>query len=147
MGKSPDADEKFKDIAYAYEVLSDKKKRDVYDRFGEEGLKTNSGGGGGETHTGYTFHGDPTKTFQQFFGTSNPFESFFNMPGMGSNPHQGFFNDSHADGMDTDDPFAGLGSSHNLGTNLIGHSHLTWGQSQVRNSKTLLLSTTSMSAW
>ena len=22
------------------------------------------------------------------FGTSNPFESFFNMPGMGSNPHQ-----------------------------------------------------------
>jgi len=116
--KSPDADEKFKDIAYAYEVLSDKKKRDVYDRFGEEGLKTNNGGGGGESHTGYTFHGDPTKTFQQFFGTSNPFESFFNMPGMGSNPHQGFFNDGHADGMDTDDPFAGFGSSHNLGANL-----------------------------
>merc|ERR1712130_920733 len=45
--KAPDADEKFKDIAYAYEVLSDKKKRDVYDRFGEEGLKTNNGGGGG----------------------------------------------------------------------------------------------------
>ena len=47
QNKSPDADEKFKDIAYAYEVLSDKKKRDVYDRFGEEGLKTNNGGGGG----------------------------------------------------------------------------------------------------
>ena len=29
------------------QVLSDKKKRDVYDRFGEEGLKTNNGGGGG----------------------------------------------------------------------------------------------------
>ena len=61
-----------KDIAYAYEVrtgccntngrklcnfddlsvqvLSDKKKRDVYDRFGEEGLKTNNGGGGGGDH-------------------------------------------------------------------------------------------------
>jgi len=76
------------------------------------------GGGGGESHSGYTFHGDPTKTFQQFFGTSNPFESFFNMPGMGSNPHQGFFNDGHTDGMDTDDPFAGFGSSHNLGANL-----------------------------
>ena len=41
-----------------------------------------------ESHSGYTFHGDPKQTFQQFFGTSNPFESFFNMPGMGSNPHQ-----------------------------------------------------------
>ena len=27
----------------------------------------------------YTFHGDPRATFAEFFGTSNPFESFFNM--------------------------------------------------------------------
>jgi len=119
--KTTGAEEKFKEIAEAYEVLSDKKKRDVFDRFGEEGLKTSNGtSGGGDTHTSYTFHGDPRQTFQQFFGTSNPFESFFNMPGMGGNPHQGFFNDGHADGMDTDDPFASFGSSHNLGANLGG---------------------------
>ena len=49
------------------------------------------GGGSGpgvnsgfETHNNnnnftYTFHGDPRATFAEFFGTSNPFESFFNM--------------------------------------------------------------------
>jgi len=35
--KSPGAEDKFKEIAEAYEVLSDPKKKGVYDRFGEEG--------------------------------------------------------------------------------------------------------------
>merc|ERR1712107_376191 len=37
--KEPDAEEKFKEIAEACEVLSDADKRAAYDRYGEEGLR------------------------------------------------------------------------------------------------------------
>ncbi|KAJ3873859.1 hypothetical protein F5051DRAFT_110502 [Lentinula edodes] len=40
---SEEASKKFKEISEAFEVLSDKQKRTIYDQFGEEGLK---GGGG-----------------------------------------------------------------------------------------------------
>uniref|UniRef100_A0A8C4R1L5 DnaJ heat shock protein family (Hsp40) member A2 n=1 Tax=Eptatretus burgeri TaxID=7764 RepID=A0A8C4R1L5_EPTBU len=48
---SPDVSDsdlkKFKEMAFAYEVLSDPEKRQLYDRFGEEGLREGAGSDGG----------------------------------------------------------------------------------------------------
>lgn len=43
--KNPDAGDKFKEIARAYEVLSDEEKRKIYDQYGEEGLQGGAGAG------------------------------------------------------------------------------------------------------
>jgi len=56
--KNPDEPEKFKNISAAFEVLGDEKKRAIYDKYGEEGLKE---GGGGEFH-------NPFDIFDMFFG-------------------------------------------------------------------------------
>lgn len=59
-------------IAEAYDVLVDHRRRAVYDQYGEEGLKR-----GVPTPTEfvqpYVYHGDPVRTFREFFGTSNPY--------------------------------------------------------------------------
>ncbi|XP_073158732.1 uncharacterized protein [Henckelia pumila] len=68
MNKEPGAEEKFKEISAAYEVLSDDEKRSAYDRFGEEGLRgefdaSNVGPQGV----------DPFDVFADIFGESNGF--------------------------------------------------------------------------
>ncbi|KAI0255150.1 hypothetical protein BJV78DRAFT_1273736 [Lactifluus subvellereus] len=63
---SEEASKKFKEISEAFEVISDKQKRTIYDQFGEEGLK----GGGPPPGSGAG-------------GGTNPFAGFSSFPGGG----------------------------------------------------------------
>jgi len=88
-----DAENKFKEVSEAYDVLSDEKKKAVYDRFGEAGLKGGAPGGGGMgrdpdddgsagmggfpgmggfSSGGFT-NADAARVFSSFFGSNDPF--------------------------------------------------------------------------
>ncbi|XP_074857702.1 dnaJ homolog subfamily B member 2-like [Carettochelys insculpta] len=74
------AEQKFKEIAEAYEVLSDKEKRDIYDRYGKDGLM-GAGPGGSQADTGvpeftFTFR-SAHDVFREFFGGRDPFAELF----------------------------------------------------------------------
>jgi molecular chaperone DnaJ len=72
------AEEKFKEAAEAYEVLSNSDKRARYDRFGHQGVDPSMGGGGG----GFTME-DIFSQFGDVFSEGSPFESFFGGGGRG----------------------------------------------------------------
>jgi molecular chaperone DnaJ len=64
--KSPDAEEKFKEINEAYQVLIDPKKRAQYDRFGYSGVSGN--GGFDRPFDGFDVFGGFGDIFDSFFG-------------------------------------------------------------------------------
>lgn len=96
--KSPNAEEKFKQVAEAYEVLSDPKRKEIYDVYGEEGLKGGVGGPSGRSGgTAYTFSGDARETFRTFFGTDDPFNIFMNIGGNSGGVRSAEFMDVDGD--------------------------------------------------
>ena len=92
--KTAGANNKFKDVTKAYEVLSDSKKREMYDQYGESAFNRGGPGnpGAGQSYQSNPFEGgfggfstqgfenvdfggfsDPFEIFEQFFGFQSPF--------------------------------------------------------------------------
>ncbi|XP_021759284.1 uncharacterized protein LOC110724190 isoform X2 [Chenopodium quinoa] len=73
--KTPGSEDKFKEISAAYEILSNKEKRELYDRFGEAGLQGESMGPSFDAQ-----EVDPFQVFDSIFGEA---DGFFGGRGMG----------------------------------------------------------------
>ncbi|MGA2011067.1 MAG: molecular chaperone DnaJ [Solirubrobacteraceae bacterium] len=71
----PDAEDKFKEAAEAYEVLSDADRRATYDRYGHEGLRS----------------GGYAPNFEGFGSVADIFEAFFGAGGFGASSFGGAF--------------------------------------------------------
>ncbi|BFZ09425.1 hypothetical protein BsWGS_12464 [Bradybaena similaris] len=76
-----DAAKMFLQIAEAFDVLTDPKRKAIYDQFGEEMLKMGLPGANRDWDAsfsfGYKFHGNAEKIFYDFYGGDDPFADFF----------------------------------------------------------------------
>lgn len=101
--KNPAAGDKFKEISYAYEVLSDSKKRQIYDKYGLKGLQEGGQGGGFP----------PDDLFGHFFG------DIFGMGGgRGRGPTRGE-NTMHPLNVTLEDLYMGKTTKLQLSKNVI----------------------------
>ncbi|XP_077979258.1 dnaJ homolog subfamily B member 6-like isoform X7 [Glandiceps talaboti] len=129
--KKDEAEKKFKEISEAYQVLSDKKKKEIYDKYGAEGLN----GAAGPADFGTDFHDDfgsffhfdfktPDEVFRDFFGGRDPFAEFFEDTRRGSGtrrPGNSLFQNSFSSGF----PGFGFSSSFNSFNDPFGTNDLT----------------------
>lgn len=87
-----EAEKRFKEISEAYEVLSDDKKKQIYDQYGADALRGGAGMGGGEGHGGFSSMEEALRTFMGAFGGGQGrggdsiFNSFFGFDSEAGEP-------------------------------------------------------------
>ena len=78
VSEAPDAEERFREVAEAYEILSKSETREVYDRYGHAGLR------GGGFEPGHFDFGSLSDIFSAFFG-----DDLFGVGGRGARARGG----------------------------------------------------------
>jgi DnaJ-class molecular chaperone len=68
LNNKEESEKKFKEVSEAYEVLSDSNKKEIYDKYGYDGLKEQNNGMNGHS---------PDDIFNMFFGGQSPFGGGF----------------------------------------------------------------------
>ncbi|XP_036373957.1 dnaJ homolog subfamily B member 9-like [Megalops cyprinoides] len=104
--KSPDAEGKFREVAEAYEILSDEKRRREYDQFGHSAFPNDGSrdGNGQHSHQPFNFNFDDIFKDFDFFGQNHArqkkhFENHFHAHQEAQNQHKRHFQGSVGGGI------------------------------------------------
>jgi curved DNA-binding protein CbpA len=149
--KAEKAEEMFKKLGEAYEILSNNGKREIYDLYGKDGINDGYSDNNGFHTTGHSFT-NPQEIFNRFFGGKDPFQTLFmndpffknNTPSHNNNFSQ-MFNNSFGNNSPFNNNFFNNTNSTSTSTSFSSYSSSSSSTTTDRNGITKTISTSNES--